>query len=299
MQVQVTAVQGATASAFLTEPAWGIAQTLTLQTKAGVCLSAAIGNSPAALYRIMAHAAVLAKQQVSSKGGAGPDCPEDVCCLHRIPAAAAAEVLPALEGGRLQRHAHGLLLHVHHGLEVQALRVVGLGSATQHCARSTTGSLCVQAEAGAQREAERLGWHRLEHLAAQQASALALHAAPPGAALAQAVGALRTRLQQAERRRCRDFPPARDAHGAGQAWRKDGRTRRQARPGKRLQDPATRAPGEAGTAAPGTGRGVAGRGAREEQGASSLSPARQGADRGPKLRPGSPVDLAVLQSLLR
>ena len=61
---QVKAVQGATASAFLTEPAWGIAQTITLHAKSEISLSAATHRSTEHLCRTLAYAAMLAKQQV-------------------------------------------------------------------------------------------------------------------------------------------------------------------------------------------------------------------------------------------
>ena len=64
--MQVTAVQGATASAFMTEPAWGIAQSLTVHARAGVRLSGAAENSSELLCRMMGRAAILAKQEVSS-----------------------------------------------------------------------------------------------------------------------------------------------------------------------------------------------------------------------------------------
>lgn len=57
-------MQGATASAYMTEPAWGIAQTLRVQVKAGICLAGSSYESAGLLSSIMARGALLAKQQV-------------------------------------------------------------------------------------------------------------------------------------------------------------------------------------------------------------------------------------------
>lgn len=62
--LQVTAVQSATASAFLSEPAWSIAQTLTLQMRAGVRIHLPAGSSDEAVCSAVAQAAMIAKQQV-------------------------------------------------------------------------------------------------------------------------------------------------------------------------------------------------------------------------------------------
>ena len=62
--LQISVTQAATASAFLTEPAWGVASALSLHTKAGVLLSLPGGSPAQAVYTAAAQTTALAKQQV-------------------------------------------------------------------------------------------------------------------------------------------------------------------------------------------------------------------------------------------
>lgn len=75
-----------------------------------------------------------------------------------------------------------------------------------------------QADASAKQEAARLGWRRLEALAAQKAMT-ALHKPQQISGSRQvqcSVEALRRRLKLSERRRCRDHPSRHAQHGTEQ-----------------------------------------------------------------------------------